>query len=82
VLGGGLGEGRASLERFDDEVVSHVAREAKVDRGVDERLHDQEDVGRPVPLTAVAISTNFSSSTCRSVPSACNNTRAWRTAPR
>ena len=41
-----LGEERAALERLDDQVVGDVAREAEVDRGVDERLHDQEDVGR------------------------------------
>ena len=41
-----LREERRALERLDDEVVGHVAREAEVDRGVDERLHDEEDVGR------------------------------------
>ena len=41
-----LGEERAALERLDDEVVGDVAREAEVDGRVDERLHDEEDVGR------------------------------------
>ena len=41
-----LGEQRAALERLDHEVVRHVAREAEVDGRVDQRLHDQEDVGR------------------------------------
>ena len=38
-----------ALERLDHEVVGDVAREAEVDGGVDERLHDQEDVGRAGP---------------------------------
>ncbi len=41
-----LGEERAALERLDDQVVGDVAREAEVDGGVDQRFHDQEDVGR------------------------------------
>ena len=41
-----LGEQGRALERLDDEVVGDVAREAEVDGGVDERLHDEEDVGR------------------------------------
>jgi hypothetical protein len=47
VLGGGLGEGRTALQGLDDQVVGDVAREAQVDRGVDQGLHDQEDVSRP-----------------------------------
>ena len=46
VLGRGLGEGRAALERLDHEVVGDVAREAQVDGGVDQRLHDEEHVRR------------------------------------
>ena len=41
-----LREERAALERLDDEVVGDVAREAEVDRGVDQRLHHEEHVGR------------------------------------
>ena len=41
-----LGEQRRALERLDDEVVRDVAREAEVDGRVDERLHDEEHVGR------------------------------------
>ena len=40
--------GRA-LERLDHQVVGDVPREAEVDGRVDERLHDQEDVGRAGP---------------------------------
>ena len=41
-----LREERAALERLDHQVVGDVAREAEVDRRVDQRLHHQEDVGR------------------------------------
>ncbi len=41
-----LREERRALERLDDEVVGDVPREAEVDGRVDERLHDEEDVGR------------------------------------
>ena len=41
-----LGEERRALERLDDEVVGDVPREAEMDRRVDERLHDEEDVRR------------------------------------
>ena len=40
-----LREERAALERLDHEVVGDVAREAEVDRRVDQRLHDEEHVG-------------------------------------
>ncbi len=40
----GLREEGAPLQCLDHEVVGDVAREAQVDRRVDERLHDQEDV--------------------------------------
>ena len=42
-----LAKTRRALERLDHEVVRDVAREAEVDGGVDQRLHHQEDVGRP-----------------------------------
>ena len=35
-----------ALERLDHQVVGDVAREAEVDGRVDERLHDEEHVGR------------------------------------
>ena len=41
-----LREERRALERLDHQVVGDVAREAEVDGRVDERLHDEEDVGR------------------------------------
>ena len=46
VVAGLLGEAGAALERLDDEVVGDVAREAEVDGRVDQRLHDEEHVGR------------------------------------
>ena len=42
-------EHRRALEGLDHEVVGDVAREAEVDGGVDQRLHDEEDVGRAGP---------------------------------
>src|ERR1700682_4627207 len=42
-----FGEGDGSLDGFEDEVVREVTRKAEVDRAVDQRLHYQEDVGRP-----------------------------------
>ena len=44
-----LREERRPFERLDHEVVGDVSREAKVHGRVDERLHDEEDVGRPGP---------------------------------
>ena len=46
VVAGLLREAGAALERLDHEVVGDVAREAEVDGGVDQRLHDEEHVGR------------------------------------
>ena len=49
VHAGLLREERAALERLDHQVVRDVAREAQVHGRVDERLHDQEHIGRPGP---------------------------------
>ena len=44
-----LGEMGAALERLDHQVVGDVAGKAEVHGGVDQGLHDQEDVGRAGP---------------------------------